>query len=147
MFLVVPIRGLKPTANMRCRDATEACVAWRLIIVAVGFNPRKRFIHHLRRVATAEQAPHSKLKIQNSPFRRRRRVIGAICVLNEFTAPIRLCEPIILAFHIPNSSFQIPNSAQGDPSTPPAKKIPKNVLKPREGNLAQCRHALSAWIS
>jgi len=53
MFLVVPIRGLKPTATIISHCVTQATVASRQRILAVGFNPRKGFIHGLRRVATA----------------------------------------------------------------------------------------------
>ena len=54
MFLVVPIRGLKPTATIISHYVTQATVASRQRILAVGFNPRKGFIHGLRRVATAD---------------------------------------------------------------------------------------------
>ena len=54
MFLVVLIRGLKPTATIISHYVTQATVASRQRILAVGFNPRKGFIHGLRRVATAD---------------------------------------------------------------------------------------------
>ena len=42
IVLIVTIRGLKPTANMRCRDATEASRRVATDDCSRGFQPTER---------------------------------------------------------------------------------------------------------